>query len=276
MPLGLGERVGHVPPDQPREDVEQRPPDVLREGEVGREVALQMIVEDAADAAVAAPVRHEEIVVAPLRIAVPIVRPVRVARRLERRLELGGVGGDRQRRVEVGPAAEPALGRHEEARVHVDRRHVRVGHVGDKADAGGEEARVGFRAVDRLGEFGRELAEHGRGIDPDLLEHPPRHQPHDAAAAGRAGGVGAFPRRPHEAARRSGAGALVLDRLEGGAELVAERLEPRLGGELLVVEGGGVGHGGCLAERRAGAKTKDGNDRAETLGKCRSSFDKKH
>ncbi len=52
----------------------------------------------------------------------------------------------------------------------------------------------------------------------------------------------------------SGAGGFVLDRLEGGAELVAERLEPRLRGELLVVEGRGVGHRRCLAQRPAGAK----------------------
>ena len=48
---------------------------------------------------------------------------------------------------------------------------MRVGHVRDQADPGGEEARVVLGAGDRGGEFGREAAADGRDVDPDLLEH---------------------------------------------------------------------------------------------------------
>ena len=40
----------------------------------------------------------------------------------------------------------------------MDRRHVRIGHVRDQADAGGEECRVIGRAMDAPGEIGVERA----------------------------------------------------------------------------------------------------------------------
>ncbi len=124
----------------------------------------------------------------------------------------------------------------------------------DEADAGGEEARVGFRAVDRLGEFGREGAEHGRGVDPDLLEHAALHHPHRAATAGRARRIGAFPVGPLEAPGGKRAAAFVLERLEGGTQLVAERAEPRLGGKLFGVESGEHVHRAFLAKRHTARK----------------------
>ena len=57
-------------------------------------------------------------------------------------------------RVEVRSAPEPALRRRQEAGVHVDGRHVRVRHVRDEADPGGEKARVVLCAVDACREFG--------------------------------------------------------------------------------------------------------------------------
>ena len=121
------------------------------------------------------------------------------------------------------------------------RGHVRVGHVRDEADAGGEEARVLLGAGDRLGEFGTERAADGRDVDPDLLEHLAGHLPAHAAAAGFAARVGAVPRRVGE----GGVGAgLALDRLERRADPVAQRFEPVARRLLLVVE---LEHGRLIA-----------------------------
>ena len=91
---------------------------------------------------------------------------------------------------------------------------------------------------------------HGRDVDADFLEYAAPHDRHHAAAA-----AGALPRLALEAAG-SGAGGLrlVLDRLEGGADLVPKRLEPRAGAFLasapLVVAP--VAHGGCYSPPAAG------------------------
>ena len=66
-----------------------------------------------------------------------------------------------------------------------------------------QNSRVLLGARDLLAELGRELAEDGRGVDADLLEHAPRHQAHDAAAAGSARMIRALPGRALEAAGRA-------------------------------------------------------------------------
>ena len=86
----------------------------------------------------------------------------------------------------------------------------------------------------------REAAADGRDVDPDLLEHLAVHLAADAAAAGRAVLVGAVPR---DVVEGGVAARLALDRLERGADPVAERFEPVAGGLLLVVEGE---HGAAL------------------------------
>jgi hypothetical protein len=111
--------------------------------------------------------------------------------------------------------------------------HVRVGHVRDEADPGGEEARVLLCAGDGLGELFAETAADGRDVDPDLFEHLARHLAPDSAAAGLAARVAALPRRVGEG--RVGAG-FALDRLECGADSVAKRFEPVARGLLLVIE----------------------------------------
>ena len=106
-----------------------------------------------------------------------------------------------EHRRQIGAAAEPGLGRHHEAGVHVHRRHVRIVQMGDQRDARRPEPRVVGGAGNLLAEFGRELAEHGRdsGRRPsrtrgpciiDITPPPP----------GRAAVVGAAPRRAHESA----------------------------------------------------------------------------
>ena len=111
-------------------------------------------------------------------------------------------------------------------------RHVRVGHVGDEADAGGKKAGVLLGARNRAGELLAEASADGRVVDPDLLEHPADHLAANTATAGFAVRVRAVPR--NELERRVAAG-LTLDRLEGSADAVAKRFELVARGLLLII-----------------------------------------
>ena len=84
---------------------------------------------------------------------------------------------------QIRATAEPSLCGDHEARVHVDRRHVRILRMGDERNAGGPEARVHFGPRNVFAEFRRELAKHGRHMHGDFLEHAPVHARHHAAAA---------------------------------------------------------------------------------------------
>src|SRR3546814_3441625 len=75
----------------------------------------------------------EEIILRPLAEARVVSGIVRRAGRPEARMEVGRVLLIGDRRIEVRAAAEPAFCRAQEARVHVDGRHMRVGHVRDEA-----------------------------------------------------------------------------------------------------------------------------------------------
>jgi len=145
--------------------------------------------------------------------------------------------------VEVGTAAEPAPGRRQEARVHVHGGHVRVGHVGDEADAGGEESGVFLGAGDGFGELGAELATDGRDIDSDFLEYLARQLAAHSAATRLAARVGAVPRRVGEGGIRAG---VALDLFKCRADAASQRFEPVARRLLLVVEGKhGASHRGC-------------------------------
>jgi hypothetical protein len=111
---------------------------------------------------------------------------------------------------------------------------MRIGHVRDEADPGGEEMIAAFlRAWDVPCEFGREMAADGRDVDSDLLEDLAGHLAAHASAAGRTREVGPFPRDIAEGGFRA---RLALDLLERGAYAVAQRFEPGAGGLLLFVE----------------------------------------
>ncbi len=110
---------------------------------------------------------------------------------------------------------------------------MRIGHVRDEADPGGEETRVVFGAGDRLGELGAERAAHRRDIDPDLLEHLAGHVAADSAATGLARCISPVPWGERE--DRVGP-RFALDRLEGCADTIAQAFEPVAGGLLLIVE----------------------------------------
>ncbi|KAF1853478.1 hypothetical protein Lal_00013840 [Lupinus albus] len=237
----------HVAADQGGVAVEEGGADIAGEGEISLPVArLEVVEEDAADAARLAPVRQEEIAVAPLLVARVIVRVVAVAGGAQAGVEVGGVPLVLHHRRQVGAAAEPALGRHDVAGVHVGRRHQRRAHVRDQADARRPEF-AGLRRTGDVGaEFRAEGAVDGRDVDPDLLEHPALHHRHGAAAALAAAMVRAGPALALEPAGGQvgmGAGQLVLQRLEGGADAVAQLLEPGGGAGLALFDGAGVG--GC-------------------------------
>ena len=132
---------------------------------------------------------------------------------------------------QIRAAAEPGLRRHDEARVHVDGRHVGVPGVGDQRDAAGPEARVFGGAGNLCGEFRREGSEDGGGVDAGLLEDPALEDRHPPAAAGRAGMVSALPGGELRPAGRSGlgkegAGAIVLQLFEGGEDAVLQFGKP--------------------------------------------------
>ena len=99
------------------------------------------------------------------------------------------------------------------------------------ADALGRPKLMEARTRDLAAELRAELAEHGRDVHADLLEHPPLHHAHHAAAAARA-----VPGGADEPARRQVGmrprGERILDRLERRAEPIAQFLEPGPGGLL--------------------------------------------
>ena len=200
---------------------------------MGVEMPFEVIVEDAPDAARDAAVGEPEISVGPFREARVESRVVRGAGGAQARMKRFRILVVGDRRVEVGAAAEPAPGRRQEARVHMDRGHVRVRHVRDKADSGGKEAGILLGARNRFGEFWRERAADGRDVDANLLEYLARHLSAHAATARFAAGVGAVPRREGKTRLAPG---FALDFLEGGTDPVAQRFEPIARGLLLVVE----------------------------------------
>src|SRR3546814_14597296 len=93
------------------EDVEKGLADRSGEGEIRFEIAIQMIVEDAAHATMHLAVGDVEIIVRPLLESRIMLRVMGVAGPLHRCVEIGRVVIIGNWRVEIGPAAEPALRR---------------------------------------------------------------------------------------------------------------------------------------------------------------------
>ncbi len=183
-----------------------------------------------------------EIVFRPFGKALVISRIVRGAGSAKPGVKVLGVLRIGDRRIEIGAAPEPGFAGDQEAGVHMDRGHMRVGHMRHQADARCAKTGVlGGRTVDGGGEFGRETTAHGRDIDPDLLEHPALHQPAGAAAGIVIALLLALPRGVVECGVRPG---LAFDRLELGANRVAQLFEPLAGLFGLVGE---IGHMQSLA-----------------------------
>src|SRR3546814_17901309 len=110
-------------------------------------------------------------------------RGMGVAGPLHRGVEIGRVVIIGKWRVEIGPAAEPALRRCKKTCVHMHGRDMRIGHMRHQADAGREKARVVSSSVDGGGEFRRESDRAGGDVDSHLFEDAALHQPLPAAPA---------------------------------------------------------------------------------------------
>src|SRR6266852_443325 len=199
-------RLEHVPADQHRVDGEEGFADIVGEGEVALPAAavaaaVEIVEEDAADAARLVAVLEEEILIAPFLEALVVVGIVRIARGLERGMKITRIGFVREHRGEIGAAAEPSFAGDDMARVHVHGGNQRRGHMGDQRDAARPEARVFGGAGDLAAELGRELTEDGRDVDADFLEDLTLHHGHDATAAAITVALGgALPRLAREAA----------------------------------------------------------------------------
>ena len=255
--LAVGLRPGRAAAALP--DRQDRGQERLAHGAGQREVVLpprrEIVVEHPAHAARAPPVRDVEVGLGPLGVAFVGVAPggQRAAQRV---VEMRGVVGIGDGGVEVGAAAEPPRPRRpEHARVHVDGRHVRVGHVRHEAHARGPEARIGVHPRHPAGGHGaaRPLAQRAvdaRDVDAHLLEGAAlAHHAHQPAAAilaatgGRdleAGGLALVGGGP--------AGRIGLERLERLDDPVAQGAEPRRRALLAVLEL--LGHRGPSPPRR--------------------------
>ena len=197
--------------------------DVLGEGEIGLPVAgIEIVVEDAADAARLVAVVEEEILVAPGLVA------GRSRRRGGRRRRPSSRRGRRwcPDRPACGAGRAPASGRrrrrttpagHDHAGVHVDGRHVRV--------PGGLSARC--RRPRSAGPPRRrespcgtppKMAVDGRDVDADLLEDPAvehRMTPPPPSRRGSLRSQGVRTKRPGGRSPSGAVAGVVLDRLEG-------------------------------------------------------------
>ena len=134
--------------------------------------------------------------------------------------------------VRSAPPPNQALRGHDVARVHVHRRHLAASACAPPARCREAKKRGSSAAPGIwLAELRAELAEHGRDVDADLLEHAAAHERHGAAAAILAGSAPARAARPCARSGRAAARAcvpvqLVLDLLEVGADAVAQACEP--------------------------------------------------
>ena len=129
---------------------------------------------------------------------------------------------------------------------------MRVRHMRNEADAGGEEIGVFGRAVNGFGKFGVKRAADGRDIDADFFENLALHYPAHAAAAMRSIMIVAFP--GYEIERRVGP-SLAFDGDERGRNLITQAFKPGARGLLAGVEGEGHASspGNCSVCRKASA-----------------------
>mmetsp|Transcript_19535 Transcript_19535/g.57892 ORF Transcript_19535/g.57892 Transcript_19535/m.57892 type:complete len:438 (+) Transcript_19535:431-1744(+) len=161
---------------------------VLGEGQDGVGIlVVEVIEEDAAEAAALAAVADEEVVVRPLLELVVVLGVVLVADLLVGPVEVLHVVDVEVRRRDVGAAAKPPLARDavpflglEEAVVEVHRGRERVLGVHHRRDAGGEEGHAAGHvlALERVGVANsgtvglwRHGAVHDRHVDTRLLPH---------------------------------------------------------------------------------------------------------
>ena len=217
--------------------------DIAGEGEIlvpaaviGIAGAVEVIVENAANAARLIAMRQEEIFVAPFFVARVIGDRMPFAGAAHRRMESLRVGIVlRAARIEhgrqIGAAAKPRLGGDDKARVHMHGRHIRIPWMRDQRNAGGEKARILGGAGNLLGEFRLESSKYRRTMHAGFFEDAAVDHAHAAAAAGRAIMIAAFPTAEIKASRllslgRKGACRCILQRLESSADAQLQSFEP--------------------------------------------------
>src|SRR5664279_5024181 len=103
------------------------------------------------------------------------------------------------------------------------------------------EARIVGSAGNLRAKFGAELAMHRRAMHADFLEQTSVHYRHHAAAAGLPGVVGAVPGRARKPPRSTGierGRCVVLQPLEGRANVVAQGFEPAPRPRLAILDHG--------------------------------------
>ncbi len=215
-------------------------------------VGFDVVIEDAADAAHLLAVLEIEILVAP-RLVFVVGRDLgmgvtgalhRGVKRDRVGIVLGAAGIEHRR--EVSAAAEPGLGGHHEARVHVHGRHVRVVQVGDQRDARRPEPRIGVGAGNVLaGIRGRtRRARSSNARRPSRTPGRASSTSRRRRRGRRRGSVRCQGVRSKRPAGRSDsvlpAGRASSTRLEGRADVIAQALEPAAGARLAVFERGRV------------------------------------
>src|SRR3546814_786243 len=75
---------------------------------------------------------------------------MRLARLPESSVEVRSVGIVRNGRVQIRAATEPAFGRDQKASVHMNGRHMGIGHVRHETDSCGEKLRIFVRSMNCL------------------------------------------------------------------------------------------------------------------------------
>ena len=109
--------------DDVRVGFQERPADILGEGKIGVPVSgVEGIVENTADAAGFVPMGQKKIFVAPFFEFWIVGFVMAVAGVFIGAVEIGRILFDGKNRCQVATAAEPALGGHDHAGVHVCRR----------------------------------------------------------------------------------------------------------------------------------------------------------
>ena len=155
-----------------------------------------------------------------------------------------------QHRRQIRAAAEPALRGRQEPRVHVHGRHARAARMHDQADAGRDVVELLAVARQRLRHLRRQPAVGRRGVDADLFEQPAAAEKAAGAAAAAGGALPGLVGEHCGLAGKQIGRRFALQRLDLGADPVAQRFEPdfcfgapRFGeARRVVADGVGVGH----------------------------------
>ena len=167
-------------------------------------------------------------------------------------MKVFGVLIDGKHRRQVATAAEPALGCHDQAGIHVSPRHQRRTRMNHHRHAGRPELGIFRRPRNLITEFLGKFTANGGHIDAGFFEHPAAHYRHDATAAVlitlTAVPVSTLPGGALEPAGRAhacgvGTKNVVLDSLQRRTQVVPKGLKPKGRPFLVFIASVVVAHG---------------------------------